>query len=285
MIKRTAFRLSVTDRIALRLLRRKAQAYGGLYPHRMAAFAHDHIGNHINVQGVYEGHLLDALFAFLSPLEDEFAHGLALDIGANIGNHTLWFAERFRKVMAFEPHPRTFNLLQFNTEPLSNVECAQLAMGDAKGTATLNDMPGNIGGSSLVGESKDDGHLISVETVDGLDHSGTRPRLIKIDVEGFELPVLKGAEQTIGKFQPVIVFEQLAREFDGRETPAIRFLRERGYQLWWNRHSRIRRNKLSRVINYSKEYDVELVTGQRVPTADHGMLVACAGESAERLAK
>lgn len=283
MIKRTGFKLSVTDRICLRLLGSKAQANRSLYPHRMAVFAHDHIGNHINVQGVYEGHLLYALFAFLSPLKDEFSHGSALDIGANIGNHTLWFADRFSKVLAFEPHPRTFDLLQFNTEPLSNVECARLAMGAAEGTAKLNDMPGNIGGSSILGASKDKGHLISVETVDGLNYSGAQPKLIKIDVEGFEMPVLQGAEQTIDKFRPVVVFEQLAREFDGQETPAIRWLRERGYQIWWNRHSQIRRKKLARLMNFSKEYDVEMITGERIPTADHSMLVACSSETAERL--
>ena len=83
--------------------------------HPMAVFAHDYIGASINQFGVFEGEELDILFDFLEPLHSSFRAGTALDIGANIGNHSIYFADHFRTILAFEPNPTAFALLSFNT--------------------------------------------------------------------------------------------------------------------------------------------------------------------------
>ena len=56
---------------------------------------------------------------------------------------------------------------------------------------------------------------------------------MKIDVEGFEHSVIKGATQTIRKFKPVIAFEQWPSDFENKKSQAIILLREMGYIFYW----------------------------------------------------
>ena len=80
----------------------------------MAIFSFDHIGHKINLDGVYERNELDFLFEWLATHSPDVFNGTAIDIGANIGNHSLYLSNYFEKVVSFEPHPRTFKLLEIN---------------------------------------------------------------------------------------------------------------------------------------------------------------------------
>lgn len=227
----------------------------------MAVFAHDHIGTLINLQGVYEGPELGALSVHLDRVAPHWKSGRAIDAGANIGNHSRHFAQFFETVEAFEPHPRTFALLSVNAP--SNVSCHQCALGGEPGQAVLHDLPTNIGGSSLVHESDAPSHRVEVRTIDEFAFKDVG--FVKIDVEGFEEHVLRGAHETIERCHPIIVFEQLRSEFDGNETAAIRLLRKSGYSLSWLE----RGGKLARL--WAKPV---FVTGDTVPERDHSMIVA-----------
>ena len=90
------------------------------YP-SLAIFAFDHVGLAINSHGRYENDILNATFQFLKSKE-LIGDGAALDVGANIGNHSVFFAKYFNKVVSFEPHPKVFKLLTINTEDLANIE-------------------------------------------------------------------------------------------------------------------------------------------------------------------
>lgn len=254
------YQLSLFDRVVLRHLTRKARTYKTT--DGMAVYAHDHIGTMINLQGVYEGSLLQALMQFLPRRT-----GVVIDAGANIGNHSNWFAQHFDRVEAFEPHPRTFKLLEFNAA--SNVNVHNCALGKKEETATLFDLPCNMGGSSLKTEHGGRRYEVKVDTIDRHDFANVC--LIKIDVEGLELSVLKGAEQTIRKCRPIIVFEQLHDEFDGDESPTIRFLRQLDYDIHWSAF----RSRLSRL--WTAPY---FTTGTSVPAADHSMIVALPRQAA-----
>jgi hypothetical protein len=81
---------------------------------KIAVFANDTIGNAINASGFYEWSELEAIFDFLKPLHEHFNRSLALDIGANIGNHSIYFSRYFKAVHAFEPHPLTYRILDIN---------------------------------------------------------------------------------------------------------------------------------------------------------------------------
>ena len=66
----------------------------------------DHIGDSIFIDGLYEGALLQSAFStLLAGRTQQFAESACLDIGANIGNHSGFFADRFARVIAMEPNP------------------------------------------------------------------------------------------------------------------------------------------------------------------------------------
>jgi hypothetical protein len=118
--------------------------------HRMAIFANDLVGISINQFGFYERDELDVLFEFLSPLAALFRNGTAFDIGANIGNHSVYFSKRFKLIHSFEPNPHAFQLLTLNSKRLNKVVTHNIGLGDFKGTFDLLENPTNVGGSPII---------------------------------------------------------------------------------------------------------------------------------------
>ncbi len=130
-----------------------------------------------------------------------------LDIGANIGNHTLFFANELgaKRILAFEPVRETFLVLQKNISLNSLKKAVQvynIGLSDkvsSAGFRTYNYE--NIGGTSLEEGAGD----IPISTIDDMDIS--RVGFMKIDVEGMELNVLKGGRKTIERDKPIIMIE------------------------------------------------------------------------------
>lgn len=81
----------------------------------------------------------------------------ALDCGANIGTHSTYFAKQGYKVMAFEPNPFPFRLLQLNTEAFESIEAFQLALADKEIKAQLSSNPRNRGNTSIVHGEESEG--------------------------------------------------------------------------------------------------------------------------------
>jgi hypothetical protein len=112
-----------------------------------------------------------------------------------------------------------------------NVHCRCEALGDAAGeifVPPLNyDTEANFGGLGLGGYPS--GERVPVVTIDGLNLP--RCNLLKVDVEGMELSVLRGASQTIEKFRPILYVENDRIE----SSPAlIEYLLLLGYKLYWH---------------------------------------------------
>ena len=134
-----------------------------------------------------------------------------LDVGANIGNHTIYFAKILgaREVVCIEPNPEAIKILRINIELnrlQDQVDMAYVGYGlsDRPGRAIIGrtiDM--NLGGTTL--EPKDDGTIPLVAGDELL--RGRNIDFIKIDVEGMELEVLRGLEQTIASCEPKIFVE------------------------------------------------------------------------------
>lgn len=253
----------------------RAQAQAHLRPR--AVFAYDLIGVHINAFGVYEGDSLDLLFDFLSDRRDQFAAGLALDIGANIGNHALYFAERFARVIAFEPNPTIGALLRFNADQVDNLDVRAYGLGDVAGQFSQFVEPGNLGGSSLITDQSGPSVDVEVRRLD--DEDVGKIALIKIDVEGFETRVLQGAEATIKMHRPVVVFEQHARDFGENGSSAINFLTGLGYRIHWIEGGRVLSDPwLSQGLQMLRDIVLRrgrrIVTGGAVPAKTHSFLIA-----------
>lgn len=121
--------------------------------------------------------------------------GRVVDCGANIGNHTVFFRDVMGcEVWSFEPQPDNFRLLKKNSE-----QSYKVALGKSSGKASTTTNLLNMGMSEVV-----DGEGVTVTV---LDNYKLQPDLIKIDVEGMEVEVLKGAFTTIDKYRPVLVVE------------------------------------------------------------------------------
>lgn len=170
----------------------------------------------------------------------EIARGVCLDIGANIGVISQALLANGFHIVAFEPQPELFKLLEENclnatTKLIPNGSphyvCHNVALGNETGTATMPKVQysakGNFGGLGL-GDSSIYGNItVPVRTIDSFEF--TEIGFIKIDVEGYELEVLKGAKDTIDYCKPILYIE------DDRTVKSValrRYIREDlGYSI------------------------------------------------------
>ncbi len=135
-----------------------------------------------------------------------------LDIGAHIGFYTMGLAPGFKRVISFEPSKFQYGWLTRNRalNDYTHVLCEHVALGDTKGEATLNVLSYEGGLNTLSVEVASTHHIMDQYTVpvEVLDDRGLSDvDLMKIDVEGFEIQVLRGARQTIAASRPVILIE------------------------------------------------------------------------------
>ena len=160
-----------------------------------------------------------------------------VEVGANIGVHTLPLARACAPapLFAFEPQQQVFQLLCANlaTNNIGNVIALPYACGAAEGTAAVPpvnyEAEGNFGGVALSPEPAAGGTTVRVQTIDGLGLPACG--LIKIDVEGWEADVLRGAAETIRRSRPRIYLENDRRD---RQAEVIGLLDEFGYRLYWH---------------------------------------------------
>jgi len=161
--------------------------------------------------GRWEAHVERCIRQLLRPGDT------AIDVGANLGYFSAVMAqcvEGHGRVWSFEPVPPTFErlCLSLSLNGFRHVTPLAVALGDAGGTARIVCDPCFAGSASFHGSSRgphDESHQVPVHRLDDLleaDPIGP-VRLIKIDVEGHELAVMRGARQTIAQAKPSIVFE------------------------------------------------------------------------------
>ena len=142
------------------------------------------------------------------------------DIGAFEGVLTLFFARRARQVVTWEPNPRNYGKCAENIRlnQLRNVTLNNRGISDKRGTIELIYdplMPGAGSGEAVIAEQIGSTVrtarklLIPVLTLDeDVEQSAfPAPDLIKIDIEGMELPALKGMAKTLARHSPALFIE------------------------------------------------------------------------------
>lgn len=158
-----------------------------------------------------------------------------IEVGANIGTHTIALAKHVApgRVLAIEPQPYIFQCLCANValNSLFNVDTANIGCSEQDGSLKLGAIDyakrGNFGGVSLSGSGN---KTVPVRRLDGvLDYPSVR--MIKIDVEGMESEVLRGAKQVIARHKPALYVENDRTQ---RSEALINLLFELGYRLWWH---------------------------------------------------
>lgn len=202
-------------------------------PRFLAVFAHDGNGHIVNCLGRPESWQFDVIFDFLT--RRDLIRGVALDVGANLGLHTLFLARRFERVIALEPHPKTFHLLAYNLASYApNATAYEVAAFSEAGKARLNDgKPGNTGTAQISSEAPSDSdHVIETVRID--DFAPLQDLdigFMKLDVEGKEREALLGAEQMIRRHRPVILLEDWNSK-QGTVSDSIQFLTSLGYKTF-----------------------------------------------------
>lgn len=197
---------------------------------QLAVFAFDDIAHSININGVYERKELETFFDWLERFGEGVFDGIALDIGANIGNHSLFFSDYFKRVLSFEPNPNTYRLLAINSSLTDNVECFEYGLSDANSEAALTVNNNNMGASSVSEKASEKDISIQLRKLDDVLEAAEQVRLVKIDVEGHEYKALLGAEKTIAEHKPILLFEQHVGDFVDGHSKVISLLKRYGYR-------------------------------------------------------
>lgn len=237
---RTAWQ-SATLMLRRRLLRRVV-ARPSVNGHRcFAVLANDAVSEEVLVAGLYEEALLMMLFEHvLAGSKQDFASGVALDVGANIGNHSVFMARYFSRVLSFEPNPTALALLRCNLELTGarHVEVFPVGLADCAGTLDfMQNKSGNLGGSGFAFAGLRVGTVISCDVVKGDEVLtpgvlGGALCLVKVDVEGAELAALRGLAATLRRERPLVLFESNRADGPGGGREVFEFLRELGYVLF-----------------------------------------------------
>ncbi len=170
-------------------------------PYEMVLLPNDHISNLIRRTGQpYESVLVSIVRELTRP------GSTILDVGANLGNHTVYWAKAGRRVLAFEPNPLTRSALidSVHLNKLDTVvDVCPLALGAGTGTGALRTLlDNNQGAISVEPTASGEIPIVRLDDLEVPDFS-----VMKIDVEGAEESVLLGARETITRMRPLIIAE------------------------------------------------------------------------------
>jgi FkbM family methyltransferase len=198
------------------------------------------VEQHVGSLGGWEQHISSFLRFFLKPGET------CVDVGANSGFHTLTMAAlvgREGRVYAFEPSHRTFERLQHNIQlnPDFQKGIIPLNLGLGETCEQLSVFPAGSEGNAYVRKEADPmlwdpadappSEICYIVPADSI-LAGQPVALVKIDVEGMELEVLKGAGRMLSEARPIIIYESLTSCFGSEKLLEIQtLLEEKGYSL------------------------------------------------------
>ena len=164
------------------------------------------------------------------------------DVGANIGLYS-WLCRKLssnRKILAFEPDPKNFELLQMTKEnsKIENINLFNIALSNRMETVsfqqdTLTSATGMISDGQTPWIEKYLGQetnsiQVSTDYLDNNTFKAHKPSLIKIDVEGHELEVLRGGEKKLSQCKPLLLIESFPPNLD----KVVNFLTKLGYRFW-----------------------------------------------------
>ena len=197
-----------------------------------------YIGRSIEKHGEWSPHEVELFRKLVRP------GAYVVEVGAHIGSLTLplaRFAGPSGRVFAFEPQRLLFQVLAANAalNSLTNVYPHHVALGNKSGTAWLSDAidyskPANYGGVPLRRLAELAGEAARYEVqISRLDDIYRQPRLdvLKIDVEGMEADVIRGAEALIRQHHPYVYVENDRVE---KSPELMTLLQSFGYRLFWH---------------------------------------------------
>lgn len=185
-------------------------------------------------------------------LPDNFNY---VDVGSNLGTTILKFYNASANIIGFEPIPHLFRSLQetIRENEFKNVTVINKAVGDEEGflKMTLSD------NSSIISNNHKDYNCITVPatTLDAELQKKEKIHLIKIDVEGFEWQVLRGAKNTLKKYHPQLLIELhpvFLKNYHVNINELLDYLENFGYVVEY--YSFLRESRLSKIHRFLLRY-------------------------------
>jgi FkbM family methyltransferase len=165
--------------------------------------------------------------------------GLIVDVGAYDGDSAMFFASRFKnKIIGFEPNPVPFAKAQLNVAQFPNVEIFNLGLSDAMGEMDFYVSKNGVSSSLL--PIKDFSEIefekkitVSVTTLDDILAHHTEILLLKLDVQGAELNILKKGIETLKKTKLVLTEVSIAEMYHNAclYYDLDKQLRENGFKI------------------------------------------------------
>lgn len=179
------------------------------------------VGHKLNGRQAYQGKKQELAMSFVTNRK------VAVDVGGHVGFHSFNMAHAFEQVHAFEPVALHRECFAINTQGLTNITLHAVALGAKAGSVSMNTELGSSGNTTVGGSGS-----IPMITLDSL---GLRDvGYIKLDCEGYEENVLRGAEATLCASWPVVLVEQ-KKDFHNRfglaHLGAVKYLESLGYKV------------------------------------------------------
>jgi len=192
----------------------------------------EHIGRALVVDGGYEDCLIEVVGEFLTTTVGPNTPIHFVDVGANIGTHTVGFSKLSASSVSFEPNSLVAAILRLNIRlnQVQNAQVLELALSNRVQTKWLSVPHANHGNASIeFAQNDQDRHELTTSTLDtelSGKFSASDALLIKVDVEGHELEVLQGAKSLLENHKCVVVVEYNKSH---KSTQLSTFLAEIGY--------------------------------------------------------
>jgi FkbM family methyltransferase len=200
----------------------------------------DVVGKAISTYGIYDLSLTEVIWRLISPGET------VIDIGANIGYITSIMAKRVGKtgkVWCFEPNPEVYAELNENIKNWqrnlgwNHINPQEIALSDHAGSGILNITLKNRGESFINNDINNatsnlliNSCSVSMQRLDKiLEKTEKNIGVLKIDVEGYELPVLQGAGELISQHN---IRDILFEEHGAYPSPVTQYLEANGYTIF-----------------------------------------------------
>lgn len=200
----------------------------------------------VNGKATYQYHKIEAMLGVVDARMK--TRRRYVDIGAHVGLWAMWVCRYFERTTCFEPVPLHVRLMELNMPPAgrggADWECHQVALSDAnEGWVDMEVAADETGSFHVHDPRRPEGDAdprqghgeivtvphVPVRTLDSFGYDDVD--CVKIDVEGWELPVVRGAAETIRRCRPVVVVEQKGNDAGGYGHPrgaAAEFLRGLG---------------------------------------------------------
>ena len=171
------------------------------------------VGVKVNDRLAYQRHKYLKALSYVPENRRRFA----LDIGAHVGLWSYQIIQDFKKLWAFEPMPQHRDCWHENMAGISHCILLPYALGETRGNVRIRSRtPGSSGDTGVDPKAECSSLRVSIDENEGevvalrpLDEFGfSEVDFIKIDCEGYELFILRGAEETLLRNKPVLIVEQ-----------------------------------------------------------------------------